>query len=151
MGIIASLTGSWSLRRRIDNGAAMIGAATFAARDDGGFDYHERGRLSLADGQTINAERRYVFEDALAGFVVWFTEDPPRLFHRVVLAATAAGWAGTTAHLCGNDRYDSDYEFRAGGSFAIRHRVQGPRKDYTISTDYSRSRPRLAGSHQPGF
>ena len=85
---------------------------------------------------TLRRPRGYVPEPG--GFVVLFAESPPRLFHRVALVKTAACWTGTAVHRCGDDRYDSRYEFHSEGSFAIRHAVAGPRKRYTIASCYSR-------------
>jgi hypothetical protein len=136
--ILGSLAGSWLLRRSIDNGASMSGSATIVRQDDGCFAYHERGRLRLTDGQQIDAERRYVFEECDGGFDVLFAENPPRLFHRIVLDRSGSGLVGEGMHLCGNDRYDSRYRFEADGTFTIEHAVSGPRKRYTMETLYTR-------------
>jgi len=136
--ILGSLTGSWLLRRSIDNGASMSGTATIARQGTGGFAYHERGWLRLTDGQEIDAERRYLFEECDGGFSVFFAESPPRLFHRVVLDPIGSSLVGEGMHLCGDDRYDSRYRFDADGSFTIEHAVSGPRKRYTMETLYTR-------------
>lgn len=123
----------------------MLGTATLVARADGRFDYREQGRLTLAGGHILDAARRYVFAAEPRGFAVLFAETPPRLFHRVALEETASGLAGTGSHRCGDDRYDSRYEFSADGSFTVRHAVIGPRKRYTMTTRYTR-----AGAGEPG-
>jgi len=138
-GIVSSLAGTWRLQRVIDNGASMTGTASFTDLGDGRFDYRERGQLRLADGQVIDAERRYVFEEHADGFSVWFAETPPRLFHRVALSRIGPSLAGEAAHFCGDDRYDTRYEFRADGSFLIAHSVAGPRKSYAMETSYVRA------------
>jgi len=138
MTLLGSLTGSWLLRRSIDNGASMSGTATIACQDAGRFTYHERGRLRLADGQEIDAERRYFFEGCDGGFRVLFAESPPRLFHRVVLDRSRSSLVGEGTYLCGEDRYDTHYRFDADDSFVIEHAVSGPRKHYRIETRYSR-------------
>jgi hypothetical protein len=137
--ILASLTGKWCLRRSIDNGASMAGTASFVDLGGGRFDYREQGQLRLPDGQCIDAERRYVFAEQANGFSVWFAETPPRLFHCVVLSRAGPRLIGEATHLCGYDRYDSHYEFDADGTFAIRHAVSGPRKQYDITTRYRRA------------
>jgi hypothetical protein len=118
----------------------MIGTATITARGDGRFDYQERGRLRLADGQTIEGERRYIFEECDDGFRVLFAETPSRLFHQIVLCRAGPSLVGSGVHVCGEDRYDSRYEFCLDGSFHIRHAVAGPRKAYTVETGYARRR-----------
>jgi hypothetical protein len=141
MTLLGSLTGSWSLRRSIDNGMSMSGAASITQYNRGRFAYHERGRLRLADGQEIDGERRYLFEECDGSFNVLFAESPPRLFHRVALTATGSSLTGAAAHRCGEDRYDSRYRFDADSSFTIEHAVIGPRKRYRITTRYTRGCP----------
>jgi hypothetical protein len=116
----------------------MTGTATITPHAAGQFDYRELGQLRLPDGRALDAERRYVFEEMDGGFAVFFAETPPRLFHRVVLGRAGAGLIGGATHLCGDDRYDSRYEFHADDTFTIEHRVSGPRKRYTSVTCYTR-------------
>jgi hypothetical protein len=139
--VLGSLAGPWLLRRSIDNGASMNGTATIANRGDGRFDYHERGELRLPGGHTVDGERRYIFAECDGGFSVLFAETPPRLFHRVVLRSAGPHLIGRGKHLCGEDRYDSRYEFHSDGSFVVEHAVHGPRKRYAITTRYSRQSP----------
>jgi hypothetical protein len=139
--IFTALAGKWCLRRSIDNGASMTGMASFAELGAGRLDYREQGQLRLPDGQCVDAERRYVFEEQADGFSVWFAETPPRLFHHIVLSREGLSLVGDATHLCGDDRYDSRYEFHADGTFAIRHAVCGPRKRYDITTRYRRETP----------
>jgi hypothetical protein len=140
MGVIQSLVGSWELRRSIDNGVSMTGTASFVDLGAARFDYRERGRLRLPHGQCIDAERHYVFAEHADGFAVWFAEAAPRLFHRVVLSRAGPSLVGEATHLCGDDRYDSRYEFNSDGSFVIAHTVSGPRKAYAIETRYTSER-----------
>jgi Family of unknown function (DUF6314) len=136
--LVASLAGTWELRRSIDDGSSMTGIATFAERTDRGLDYCERGRLRLPSGQEIDAERRYVFAETPDGFAVFFAESPLRLFHRIALSRVGSDLVGEASHLCRDDHYDSRYEFRADGSFTVEHRVCGPRKRYVMLTRYAR-------------
>ncbi len=135
-----NFAGIWLFRRSVDNGASMIGTATIAGHDDRQWNYHEHGQLRLASGQMIEGERRYIFEQRCGGFSVLFAESPPRLFHRIVLHRMGSCLVGDGLHLCGDDRYDTRYEFRPDGSFVVAHAVHGPRKRYAITTRYTRSR-----------
>jgi len=138
---LALLTGVWHLQRSIDGGGSMTGTATIARCDSRAFDYREQGRLVLPGGQILDAARRYIFQNEDDGFSVLFAENPPRLFHRIVLGPAGASLAGTGHHLCGDDRYETHYEFRADNSFGVRHAVSGPRKRYVMVTDYTRANP----------
>jgi hypothetical protein len=116
----------------------MVGTATFLGCIDGRFGYAERGRVTLADGRILDAERHYLFEQTGDGFAVWFAEPLPRLFHGVVLCRLGTSLVGGSTHPCGDDRYDTRYEFRADGSFLVTHAVHGPRKRYVMETRYAR-------------
>jgi hypothetical protein len=143
------LTGEWRLNRSIDDGSSMTGAATIAPRGAGQFDYREQGQFRLPDGRSLDAERRYIFDETESGFTVLFTEKPPRLFHRIALARIGPHLVGHGTHLCGDDHYASRYEFRADGSFVIAHRVSGPRKDYAMETRYVRTAARFEAIAMP--
>jgi hypothetical protein len=116
----------------------MTGTATLVQNNAGQFDYREHGQFRLPDGRTLGAECRYIFALEDDGFTVLFAETTPRLFHRIVLQRSGSTLAGNGTHVCGNDLYDSRYEFCADDTFTIRHAVTGPRKRYTIATRYSR-------------
>jgi len=132
------LSGSWSFDRVIEGRATMQGIATFTPLDGGRLAYREQGSLKLADGTIVQAEREYVFSNSGGGFRVFFKEDPPRLFHKISLSASSGGeLSGHARHLCKRDEYQSAYLFLPDGTFAIRHVVRGPRKDYTMNTTYT--------------
>lgn len=137
-GVFARLAGTWSLARTIDTGATMSGRATFTPRDDGSLAYHERGSLTLPNGQTFDAERRYNFRASPGGFAVFFAETPERLFHTIVFTRSNDGFSGHATHPCRDDSYRSTYDFRSDGSFTIRHDVSGPTKSYRSHTIFSR-------------
>jgi uncharacterized protein DUF6314 len=138
--VFARLQGDWTLIRQVDGRALMKGLATFTANHDGCLTYHERGRIHLADGQTLEAERRYLYRASPTGFAVFFFEEPCRLFHDVRLERANGGLMSEASHRCKDDLYLSRYAFLADGTFFIRHAVSGPRKNYTLETSYDRHR-----------
>jgi hypothetical protein len=137
--LVARLAGTWELRRSIDDGSSMTGTATFTPYSEDRLDYREQGRLRLPDGRALEAERRYIFATEDDGFMVFFVETPPRLFHRIALERVGPILVGSGTHLCGDDHYASRYEFNADGSFVIAHNVFGPRKAYAMETRYVRA------------
>ncbi|WP_271603704.1 DUF6314 family protein [Bradyrhizobium sp. CCBAU 45384] len=138
--VMKRLIGAWSFTRLIAGQGSMQGLATFTPLDPEGLAYREQGRLKLLTGTELEAEREYVFREHGRGFDVFFKETPSRLFHAIELAGSDDGvWTGSADHLCHFDRYQSTYTFRPEGSFAIRHVVSGPRKDYMIITTYTRA------------
>ena len=137
--VTKKLVGSWSLDRVIEGQATMQGIATFTRLDRERLDYREQGFLKLANGIAVQAEREYVFCSSGGGFKVFFKEDPPRLFHEILLSASAAGeLTGHARHLCKPDEYRSAYMFMPDGTFVVRHVASGPRKNYTMTTTYMR-------------
>jgi hypothetical protein len=138
--VFARLAGHWMLDRRVDGRPLMAGQASFRPSDDGSLTYHEQGQVRLANGASFATERAYVFRRRPAGFAVFFMEHPPQLFHDVALTQAGDRLVGDARHLCKADLYLSRYEFCADGSFATRHDVSGPRKDYVLETTYRRMR-----------
>jgi hypothetical protein len=132
------LEGAWDLGRTIESQATMTGIAEFRRHDPNTLGYREEGRVQLSDGKGFDAHREYRFERAPHGFLVFFAEEPPRLFHRIELIRDGDALAGSATHLCAPDVYDSDYRFLADGTFVICHTVRGPRKDYVSTTVFKR-------------
>ncbi|KAK0632720.1 hypothetical protein B0T14DRAFT_419304 [Immersiella caudata] len=116
--------------------------------------YVEEGDFKASNGLTFRAMRRYVwrYNDATDRLSVWFvkTDDQKRadyLFHEVDFALPGneddgKGWRATAGHLCIDDFYDVNYEFRFGAvnlnDWRLAYTVKGPKKDYTISGFYTR-------------
>lgn len=136
------LEGAWDLGRTIQDQATMTGIARFRRHDPDALEYREEGRVRLADGRAFDAHRQYRFERAPRGFLVFFAEEPPRLFHRIELMRDGDALAGSATHQCAPDVYDSNYRFLTDGSFFIRHAVRGPRKDYVSVTMFRRAAAR---------
>jgi hypothetical protein len=132
------LMGNWQFEREITGQGTMVGVAFFELLTADRAEYRETGTLTLIDGKTLRAERRYIYERATAGFAVYFA-DTDELFHHVELeTGIGGGWRGVARHLCKADVYDSEYWFQRDGPLQIRHEVRGPKKDYGIRTIYRR-------------
>jgi hypothetical protein len=137
--VLGQLTGRWALERSIDGQGSMRGEASFEPASDDWVHYGEEGELRLENGQRFVATRRYRYRGLPAGFAVFFSETPGRLFHQVSLVRGSDGeLRGAARHRCARDLYVTDYLFAPDGQFCVRHRVRGPRKDFTISTRYRR-------------
>ncbi len=137
--VLSNLIGRWSLDRTIEGHGAMRGVATFMPSDANRLAYREQGNLRLINGTELQAERAYVYEARDAGFNVYFSESPLRLFHRIsLIQREGLEYVGEADHPCGEDLYRSTYAFSPNGGFTIRHVVLGPRKNYTMVTTYSR-------------
>ena len=135
--ILSGLLGAWTIERNVTEGATLTGVARFTRTGEDEAAYHETGTLRLSTGYEVAAERRYIYRSRANGLAVFFDEQTPRLFHEVALVRAADGsLRGEAEHVCAEDVYRTDYNFGPDGGFRIRHRVHGPRKDYTIVTVY---------------
>jgi hypothetical protein len=135
--ILESLIGSWAIERRVDDMATLTGSVNFEPSAENEAVYHETGTLRLSTGYEAAAERKYIYRQCEDGLAVFFDERPPRLFHMVRLARDGDGClTGEAEYICADDIYLTDYKFDSDTQFRVRHRVRGPRKDYTIITLY---------------
>ena len=132
------LLGHWNFTRQIPGHGSMSGTAVFEPVSEGGAEYFEFGELALRNGERFRAERRYVYEVMGGGFTVYFHETG-EIFERVVFVEQEGGvWKASANHVCDKDVYESEYCFPMDGTFAVRHAVRGPKKDYLIRTIYRR-------------
>ena len=131
------LEGGWILTRSITHQATMHGAARFSRTREDSLSYHERVQVRLSSGNSYEAYRDYVFKRDRCGFIVLFAEADQRLFHQVALTLSDGCLLGVAEHLCSADRYLSTYKFLPDGSYAVEHRVSGPKKAYVSTTVYS--------------
>lgn len=165
-----ALQGNWKIRRTINSALSSFpsgtleGEASFHPRsptaDSSGmsFDleylYIESGVLSLSNGASMTAKRRYVYRyseqrDELS---VWFVKpdsdlEVDYLFHNLAFvppseAQKQGACVAKADHLCVEDMYTTEYRLPMSGislhKFETIHTVRGPSKDYISTTQYSR-------------
>jgi len=131
---LSDFIGDWQLQRRIHDDAygqhgSLAGTARFHA-NGAVVDYHEQGRLTLAGGMTMQAERSYIWQPDPQGVTVKFADGAP--FHRFDLGGKVKG----TQHLCGADLYNVTYNFESWPAWSATWVVAGPRKNYTSVSHY---------------
>ncbi|MFT0891039.1 DUF6314 family protein [Pseudochelatococcus sp. G4_1912] len=143
--LLHQLIGLWELERQViaSTGTQIVcmnGIARFAPIEGDISRYYEEGTLETSDGTqpSISFSRRYLYCAEPNGLVIFFDETPRRLFQRFTTIKTGDGWEGAAEHACAPDTYRSLYRFELPHGFAITHHVEGPRKAYTIITNYRR-------------
>lgn len=133
---LSDFEGRWRVARRIEDhwmGTTGLfdGVARFVA-EAGGLAYREVGELRLPQEPPMTAQRAYFWRDDGDGIAVSFDDGRP--FHRIAAGARVVqDW-----HDCPPDTYDVSYNFTHWPRWRMIWRVQGPRKDYTSITDFSR-------------
>ena len=134
-GGAAAFAGRWRVARDIRHGDGLTGRLTgeaiIAPAGPGLFTYDEAGTLTLGAADPLHATRRYLWRAAEGAIDVSFEDGRP--FHRISLAA----FRPETVHLCPPDRYAVAYDFTDWPHWTARWQVEGPRKDYTMTTRYA--------------
>ncbi|WP_424931341.1 DUF6314 family protein [Amaricoccus macauensis] len=129
--------GTWQLAREIeDRRAGQTGRFTGRAefiRSDGGLAYAEEGEMRLGAAAPMRATRRYYWCDSNGLIQVLFEDG--RFFH----GFDPRDPAPEARHDCPPDDYRVAYDLRAFPVWSARWEVRGPRKDYTMSSCYSRA------------
>ncbi|WP_334020085.1 DUF6314 family protein [Alteromonas sp. S015] len=137
---LEDFVGRWTLSRKIiqRNGDVFTfsGEAEFSwlegrlKGESSTLAYYEKGEVTAPTGSIILAERRYFWQQPQTGlFEVLF--DDKRYFH------TFSATKPNAEHLCGDDNYVVRYNFSAWPVWRSTWQVIGPRKDYTMVSEYS--------------
>jgi hypothetical protein len=131
---LAALEGRWHLARRIvnaDGSEAALEGTTVFRRAGLRLIQEEEGWLRLpGGGAALRATRRYLWTVDKARLDVFFEDNRP--FHSVPLGVDRP----EAAHFCDPDRYAVAYDFTGWPLWRSVWRVEGPRKDYVMTSDY---------------
>jgi hypothetical protein len=140
--ILDRLQGEWKFVREVPGKATMTGRARIAATSADRARYDETANVRLADGKTLTGSQSYRYKRLPApanGFEVLFGETG-ELFERLEFHAQPDGSQRADAeHLCGDDRYVSNFVLDAEDRLLVEHTVTGPNKNYVARTVYRRA------------
>ena len=131
------LLGTWTVVREIQGQARMSGWAEVLEKEDGTAVYRERVAVTMMDGAEFGGSQSYLVRKTGEGFDLLFAETGT-IFQELRFCCKGGGGSlrAEATHLCGEDRYLSDYVLGPGRCFSIRHIVAGPRKRYTSITTF---------------
>ena len=133
------LLGSWKIEREVSGMATMAGTAEVRTLSHGQAEYSERTAVRTSDGTAFYASQSYLVSQTRNGFAMHFAATG-ELFQQVCFTGCPGdGLQAKAVHLCGEDRYDSEYAFARMGRLVIRHAVNGPRKNYVSVARYRRN------------
>lgn len=130
---LSDFLGEWRLERLIlpaEGAQARFSGRAHFTPEGAGLRYVEAGELALPGAAPMRAERSYLWHAEGARIVVRFADG--RAFHSFTPEQTEA------AHWCDPDDYRVRYDFAAWPRWHAEWQVKGPRKDYTMRSDYSR-------------
>ena len=132
------LEGAWRFHRTISTGATVEGTAVFAKRPDtdNTLDYREDGTCTMPEGSIFTAYMKYVYRFHNEKISVHFADD--RFFHALQFHLESDPLTATAQHLCVCDTYQATYTFFERNRFQLLYEVQGPKKNYTIKTLFTK-------------
>ena len=113
----------------------MTGRAEILMAGDGAAAYCEEVAVTMRDGAEFRGSQRYLVRRTEEGFAFLFAETGA-LFEELRFGCRieGGGLRAEAVHVCGEDRYVSEYVLGPGRAFSIQHAVAGPRKRYTSVT-----------------
>lgn len=139
------LEGQWRISRRVESeNATLHGSATFSRIADDVLDYAEKGLLTLHNGQTIRASRRYTFLARGESVVIEFADGPDlgKPFVELLFNPSTAGvLRAADTHYCGEDTYSVTFQMSLPDAYETDIAVSGPSKSYRAITRYRRIYP----------
>lgn len=144
--LFQGLEGEWNLQRNLGKQGSMQGTACFRSLDNAPrYHYKEEGLVTLDTGKQLPAQREYIYAYDGRTISVYFRDPVSKqkggLLHTLQFSTPPSqGWPlhAKGIHRCNPDVYYADYTFRSYKEFHMRYRVLGPRKNYTITTLFSK-------------
>ncbi len=139
------LRGVWKLQRRLGTQGHMHGMACFQPWGPEVLYYQEKGTATFGNGKVLPAYRTYayVYEQGIIAVHFWdqAQRQPAGLLHTLQFHSaqtTSQALVATGTHWCSDDIYKACYTFVNDNHFQLTYQVQGPQKDYTIQTHFSK-------------
>lgn len=143
--LFEGLEGIWKLQRHLGAQGHMQGVAHFQPCGEGVLHYQEQGTATLGNGKALLARRAYAYVYDQGTIAVHFWDQKykrpagllhPLQFHSCELSSQAV--VATGMHKCAADVYKARYLFTNPQQFRLTYRVQGPHKNYTLTSHFSK-------------
>lgn len=137
--------GEWEVQRAFEGsyGGGFSGQASFRAKPGVplSYDYSEQGELYDASGKRFDSRQVYRYRLVNGKIEVLKQEGTGwDLMHQLDFTMEEGVATAAHVHLCGQDHYATGYQIDFGGAWTISYAVNGPKKDYSITTTYTPSR-----------
>ena len=141
--LFEELSGIWELQRHLGEQGHMKGVASFQPCGEGVLHYQEKGKATFKHSQTFSSYREYAYVYNQGTIAVHFWDQkhkqPARLLHTLQFHSSKVDsqeLVGTGTHGCADDLYHAHYLFMNPQQFRLTYQVQGPRKDYTLTSHF---------------
>lgn len=121
----------------------MQGVASFQPCGEGVLHYQEQGKVIFENKQAFSSYREYAYVYDQGAIAVHFWDQkykqPSRLLHTLQFHSSKLGsqaLVATGTHGCADDLYHAHYLFINPQQFRLTYQVQGPRKDYVLTSHF---------------
>jgi hypothetical protein len=132
--IFQTLPGQWRIKRELPNHGSASGLATVTQFDDP-HNYKEEVRVKFSGYPDITiAHQEYTFKYNPHNNTIKQLTSSAELMYELEID----GGGATGRYLCGSDSYLANYHFIEDNKFTLTYIVQGPYKNYTISTIFEK-------------
>ncbi|MCP3659441.1 MAG: hypothetical protein GY830_03635 [Bacteroidetes bacterium] len=136
-----NLKGQWHLIKNLGDFGIMEGNACFKLIEDHILHFRESGIVIRDDKNQNKVYRDYMYklDKKTNQILVYFSSNNKinNLFQTLVFDKNFKKAYGS--HICNLDFYDSNYEFNNENNFKITYKVNGPKKNFQIISEYQRS------------
>jgi hypothetical protein len=136
-------TGSYTYKRQISSPALRIeGLAHFKKTQDSECLYHEKGKYCLEQGKTLNSNQQRFFIWNEVSLII--QKKDRSILHQLIISDNAHivdeifPLSLHNTHLCKKDHYKLHLCISSPRDFSTHYIVQGPSKNYTIDTVYTK-------------
>lgn len=145
--LFRGLRGIWKLKRHLGEQGYMQGLAYFQPWGKEVLYYQEQGKVTFSNSKARYAHRAYAYVYDQGTLAVYFWDQkykqPAELLHTLQFRSSKAAsqaLVATGTYGCAEDIYRACYLFVSPQQFQLTYQVQGPHKDYTIASHFSKAR-----------
>lgn len=135
--IFHALEGGWNIQREIKPGGRFKGKGVFTFSAANELSYHEQGQMMLESGEVLDAGRQFTYRLENERIAVYYADGPDAgaLFHTLTFESERRARG---ENLCKEDFYAAEYVFELPEKFTLTYTVNGPKKDYTSESVFTR-------------
>lgn len=133
-----SLSGNWQFERNVaPKNAKAQGQASYNKITNDSLYYLELGILNI-DDKKIDFKKEYYLLLNNNKIEIYKTKNRQDFFHKIDLIKSNKRWSSFDIHKCQDDIYKIKYIVNSKNNFTIIYDVNGPSKNYILTTFYDK-------------